>query len=213
MTRFLIVRHGESEANRYEIFCGQTDYALTENGVLQAQGTAQYIGENYHVSHIYASDLSRAYHTALAIGQATGAPVTAEKRLREIHCGDWEEAPFGEMLTRWPDTYPVWLHDIGNCQCPGGESVRDVMDRVLPLLDEIAARHAGETVVLASHGTVIRALLCVLDGKPLDEMKNIPWPHNASLTEVIYEDGAWHFVRRDDDSHLGELSTGLPDTV
>ena len=213
MTTILLIRHGESLANRHEIFCGQSDYALSETGLMQAQGTAAYIAQHYPVSHVYASDLSRAYQTGVAIGEKAGVPVTAERRLREIHCGDWEEAPFGEMLTRWPESYSVWLHDIGHVQCPGGESVTDVMHRVLPFLQEIAARHDGETVALATHGTVIRMLMCVLAGKPLSEMKSIRWVNNASVTELIYDNGAWRFGRVNCDKHLGKLSTSLPDTV
>ena len=66
------------------------------------------------------------------------------RNLREIHCGEWEEAAFGEMLTRWPDSYPMWLNDIGHVQCPGGESVKDVLSRVLPLLTDLARKHEGE---------------------------------------------------------------------
>lgn len=213
MTTLLLIRHGESLANRHEIFCGQSDYDLTETGYAQAKGTAEYIAAHYTLAHVYASDLSRALHTGETIGALSRCPVTSEKRLREIHCGEWEEAPFGEMLTRWPDSYSVWLHDIGRVQCPGGENVQDVLCRVLPALEDIAQRHAGQTVAAATHGTVIRALLCVLAGKPLSEMKNIPWPHNASVTELVRENGVWRILRADDDSHLGELSTGLPDTV
>lgn len=213
MTTFLLIRHGESLANLHHIFCGQSDYDLSEKGYAQAAGTAQYIAENYNISRVYASDLSRAYHTGEAIARAAGCAIIAAPSLREIHCGDWEEAPFDEMLIRWPESYPLWLHDIGHVQCPGGENVPEVLGRVLPLLEEIAADHPGETIALATHGTVIRALMCVLSGQPLSEMKDIRWVNNASVTEVIYENGAWRFGRKNVDEHLGALSTSLPDTV
>ncbi|MBR5231068.1 MAG: histidine phosphatase family protein [Clostridia bacterium] len=213
MTTFLFVRHGESLANRHEIFCGQSDYDLSEKGYAQAAVTAKYIAENYQVACVYASDLTRAFHTGEAIAEAAGCPVVADPALREIHCGEWEEAPFGEMLTRWPDSYPAWLHDIGNVQCPGGETVPDVLARVLPALEVLALRHENDAIAIATHGTVIRALMCVLGGKPLSEMKNIPWNSNASVTEFFYEDGAWRIGRVNLDGHLGDLSTRLPDTV
>lgn len=213
MTTLLLIRHGESLANLHEIFCGQTNYDLSETGYAQAQGTAEYVASHYRVSHVYASDLSRAYHTGEAVGRKAHCPVTAEPRLREIHCGDWEEAPFGEMLTRWPDSYPVWLRDIGHVQCPGGESVPDVLSRVLPALLEIVQRHPDETVAIATHGTVIRALMCHLSGRDLSEMKDIRWVNNASVTELIYDNGAWRYGRVNCDEHLGNLSTSLPDTV
>ncbi len=213
MTTILLIRHGESKANLHHIFCGQSDYDLSEKGFAQAEGTAKYLAEHYAVACVYASDLSRAYHTGEAIAKAANCPLVAEPRLREIHCGEWEEAPFDEMLTRWPESYPTWLRDIGHVQCPGGENVPDVLARVTPVLQEIADRHAGETVAAATHGTVIRALMCALDGKDLGEMKDIPWASNASVTELIYDHGAWRFGCKSDDRHLGELSTHLPDTV
>lgn len=213
MTTILLIRHGESEANLHHIFCGQSDYDLSAKGYAQAEGTAKYIAENYSVACVYTSDLLRAYHTGEAIAKAAHCPIVSAPQLREIHCGDWEEAPFDEMLTRWPESYPTWLRDIGHVQCPGGENVPDVIARVTPYLQEIVRNHAGETVAVATHGTVIRALMCVLDGNPLDEMKNIPWANNASVTELIYDGGAWRFGRKNVDNHLGDLSTSLPDTV
>lgn len=213
MTTILLIRHGESLANLYEIFCGQTDYDLSEKGYAQAQGTAAYIAAHYSLSHVYASDLHRAFHTGKAIAQAAQCPITPDPRLREIHCGDWEEAPFGEMLTRWPDSYPTWLHDIGHVQCPNGENVPDVLARVLPALTEMAQRHDGQTIAVASHGTVIRALMCALSGLDLAQMKDIAWVNNASVNELLYDNGAWRFGRVNYDEHLGDLSTSLPDTV
>ena len=213
MTTILLIRHGESLANLHEIFCGQSDYDLSEKGFAQAEGTAKYIARRYPLAHVYASDLKRAHHTGKAIAQAARCPLAPEPRLREIYCGAWEEAPFGEMLTRWPDSYPAWIHDIGHAQCPGGENIEDVLARVVPAITEIAQRHENETVALATHGTVIRSLMCALDGKDLGEMKNIPWANNASVTELYYEKGAWRFGERNVDKHLGKLSTGLPDTV
>ena len=213
MTNILLIRHGESMANKYEIFCGQSDYDLTETGFEQARVTANYIAQHYQASCVYASDLLRAFHTGETIGAMCHCPVVPDKNLREIHCGEWEEAAFGEMLTRWPDSYPVWLNDIGHVQCPGGESVKDVLSRVLPLLTDLARKHEGETIVAATHGTVIRALMCTLSGKDLAEMKDIPWVSNASVTELVYDNGAWRFGSVGHDQHLGDLSTHLPDTV
>ena len=213
MTTLLLVRHGESIANRREIFCGQSDYDLTETGFAQAKCTAEYIAAHYSVSHVYASTLSRAYHTGENIAALAHCPITPEPRLREIFCGEWEEAPFSEMLTRWPDSYIVWLRDIGHVQCPGGENVPQVLARAMAALQEIVQRHPDETVVIATHGTVIRALMCTLAGRDLSEMKEIPWARNASVTEVLCDGDAWKIAGSDYDGHLGNLSTSLPDTV
>ncbi len=63
MTKLILIRHGESVANRNHIFVGHTDVELEEKGVKQAELTAQYVYENFKVDKVYASDLKRAYET------------------------------------------------------------------------------------------------------------------------------------------------------
>ena len=75
-TTLIIVRHGESEANGSKRFAGHLDIPLSAKGLKQAELTAGYIKENYHVDAVYASDLQRAYHTALPIAQAFDLEVT-----------------------------------------------------------------------------------------------------------------------------------------
>ena len=75
MTVFLLIRHGESEANREGFFAGQCDVALLDKGLKQAQATARFIAENYKADKLYSSDLKRALDTALAVKEQTGLPV------------------------------------------------------------------------------------------------------------------------------------------
>jgi len=79
-TTLLLVRHGESEANKEQIFGGHYDAALTENGSEQARITGRFIGENYKASKVYASDLKRAYVTGSTIAKILGADITDEEK-------------------------------------------------------------------------------------------------------------------------------------
>ena len=83
-TTLLLVRHGESEANKEQIFGGHFNAPLIENGVIQAETTAKYIKENYNVHKVYASDLKRAFVTGSCIAKAVGAEIVKDAGLREI---------------------------------------------------------------------------------------------------------------------------------
>lgn len=213
MTTLLLVRHGESEANRSGIFAGQTDVELLHKGIEQAQKTAQYIAEHYIVSTVYASDLKRAYKTGKVIADLLQVDLVSNEKLREINAGEWQGKMFDELVTNYQEDYACWLSDIGNCTCSGGESVKQLGMRVAEALTHIAEDNIGKTVVIATHATPIRVSQCLLQGLSLDAMKDIPWVSNASVTELIYESGKWNFVNVGEDKHLLQLKTSFPANV
>ena len=207
MTTLLLIRHGESLANREGFFAGQCDVPLEEKGHLQARLTAEFIHSHYPVDRVYASDLCRAWDTGNAVAQPLGLEVIAEPRLREVFSGQWQGLTFPQIIAQYEQDYQVWLTDIGNCTCTGGESICDLYQRVYEALEEIAEQNPQKTVVIATHATPIRAIQCVMSGHPLSHMKDIPWVSNASVTELFYENGRWTLGEVGQDSHLQELKT------
>ncbi len=213
MTTLLLIRHGESEANRNKVFGGQINPDLQERGVMQAEITAKFIAENYKVDKIYSSDLKRAFRTAEALSRLLNIEIKAEKRLREIYAGKWEGVKFEDIEATYPEEYNVWLTDIGNSVCGGGETVRELGDRILGILTEIAEENDGKTVAIATHATPIRALQSLIETGGLSQMKNIKWVTNASVTVVTYDNGKWKMVNVSMDEHLEKLKTNLPPNV
>ena len=212
-TRLLLIRHGESEANRENRFAGHSDFPLTEKGMLQAECTADYIARTYSVDAVYASDLRRAYDTALATARRFSLPVIPCESLREIFAGEWEGLSFDELPVRYSEDFGVWRSDIGNARCTGGEAVSTLQDRVLAVLLHIAEQNPSKTVVIGTHATPIRATECALRGKPLSEMHAVPWVTNASVTELLCENGRLSLVSVGENRHLAELHTALPKNV
>ncbi len=210
MTRFILVRHGESTANLARIFVGYTDAALTARGLAQAELTADYMAAHYRVDAVYASDLRRAYDTAACIARRYDLPVEKERAFREIYAGAWEGVPFEELAVRDADAFLTWRLDIGRARCTGGESFLELQARAMQALASLSARHAGQTVVIGTHATPIRAIEAALRGADADGVRQIPFVANASLTVVDYEAGRGHFVLRGYHDHHGELTTGLP---
>ena len=213
MTILLLIRHGESEANRDKVFGGQSDARLLPTGGRQAHITAEYLAENYKISRVYASDLSRALKTGEIIANAVKAPLIPCKNLREIYAGDWQGVTFKEIEKRYPKDYEKWINDIGNAACTGGESVSALSKRILNALTDIAKENEGKTVAVATHAIPIRAMQCAMGNLPQGEMKNIPWVSNASVTEAIYENGKWTLGNVGYDKHLADNITRIPTTI
>lgn len=213
MKTFLLVRHGESLSNCGNFFTGQMNVDLTALGYRQAERTAQFIVNNYKADAIYSSDLQRAFHTAEAISRVTGLPVRADRGLREIYGGKFEGVDYFILEKMYPEEYGHWLSDIGTSQCVGGESMRDVQIRGDGALRRIAAEvRDGTTTVIATHAAFIRAMVCLWKERVLEEMKNIPYFSNASVTEVYFdpETGKFTLGRENLADHLAELRTELP---
>lgn len=213
MTTLILIRHGESEANRNNIFAGQINPDLQSRGLKQAALTAQYIKDNYKVDKIYSSDLQRAFKTAEALGKLLNMEVIPEKSFREISAGDWENIKFNDLPVLSPKEFTLWINDIGYAYCPNGESVKQLGERVMSALTKIAEENNGKTVVIASHATPIRVAQSIIQTGGLDEMKNIPWVSNASVTVFEYENNSFEVVKISEDAHLSEFRTVLPDNV
>lgn len=213
MTTLLLIRHGESDANCEGFFAGQLDVNLREKGIEQAKKTAQFISDTYDIDAVYASDLKRAYKTGEIIACACGVDIVTDKGLREINAGQWQGRSFDDLVSEYGKAYSVWLNDIGKCRCDGGESVKELGERVINTLTNIAELNCGKTVAIATHATPIRAVECIVRGYPVENMKNISWVSNASVTEIIYDDGKWRLINAGMDNHLSELKTTFPANV
>ncbi|MBQ4517676.1 MAG: histidine phosphatase family protein [Clostridia bacterium] len=212
MTKLLLIRHGESEANNKGFFAGQYDAPLMPKGNEQAEKTAKYIVEKYAPTKIYASDLKRAYCTAVPISKLIGADIITDQGIREINAGKWQKMSFDDLENEFLDEYMVWLNDIGNASCNGGESVKELSERVMTSLTAIAKENFGETIAVVTHATPIRAAQTVIQYGDISHMKNVPWVSNGSVTVFEYN-GEWKCVSVSEDNHLGTDKTVFPANV
>jgi len=213
MTTFLMIRHGQSQANLDACFAGHLNIPLTPLGERQASLTAAYVAGKYHVDAIYASDLLRAYNTAVPLGEKLGLDVIPQENLREISAGEWEGAPFARLDAEDSEAWRIWREDVGRAVCPGGESAAQLQQRILGALRAIAAENDGKTVVIATHATPVRTVQCHAAGLPIERLREIPWVPNASVTVIEYEDGCFRLISAGEAAHLGELTTALPANV
>ncbi len=213
MTKILLVRHGETTANRSEIFAGYTNAQLLERGRIQASLTAAFLIKNYKIDQVYSSDLDRAYETGKAVGDLLGKDVIIESDMREINGGDWEGVKFNVLLEEDAEAYGIWLTDLKNARCTGGESVDELKERVMNAMTKLAEKNKEKTIVVVSHGTPIRVIECMAKYGNLDRLSEVPWASNAAVTELEYRDGIWECISANMDEHLGEVRTVLPENI
>lgn len=213
MTKIIFIRHGQSMANLDGRFVGHIDAPLSELGKNQAVESAKYVAENYKADKVYASDLKRAYYTGKAVADLINTEVIKEKNLREIYAGKWEGEKFDDLVVKFPKTYGLWLENIGKANPEGGESVENLQKRVVDAVTKIAKENEGKEVVIATHATPIRVFETFVKGKTLDEMKDIPWVSNASVTVADFDGEKFTFEKIGYDAHLGAMKTVLPKNV
>ncbi len=173
-TRFLLVRHGETLANREFRYIGARDDALSERGEEQAERLADALAI-FPVAAVYSSPLSRAYRTAQPIAARLHQDVQILGDLVEGRFGTWEGLSRAEVLAGGPlaeQQLRAWEADPTQAP-PQGESFADIQRRAGTAVERLAEIHPEQTVVLVSHVGPIKVLLCRALGTPLTSMFNI----------------------------------------
>jgi probable phosphoglycerate mutase len=158
-TTTLLLRHGQTPLSAEQRFAGRGDVPLTETGRQQAAAAAARLAARGSIDAIISSPLRRARRTAEAVADATGAPVIVEDDLVETDFGKWEGMSFAEAGAQFPDEMAAWLAGA-DAAPPGGESFAAVGRRVLAALDRLLAAHPERTLLIVSHVTPIKTMLC-----------------------------------------------------
>ena len=167
-TRLILIRHGETQANREMRYIGSRDDALTERGQEQAQLLAEALS-TLPISAIYSSPLQRASYTAQPIANRLHLEVQISEALRESDFGQWEGLSREEVLARSSQDAAhlhAWEQDTSIAP-PAGESLEAMHRRVQEFAIQLTRQHPDQTVVLVSHVGPVKALLCAALGAPV----------------------------------------------
>ena len=212
-TILIFIRHGESEGNKGNRFNGNLDLPLTERGRMQAHKTAEYL-DKYKIDKVYASDLSRALETAEIIAKRQNVELVQRKELREIFGGDFEGQIYDDLRIKFPVEFGMWLNDLGNCRCPNGESIRELLHRFNNEVKRIAVENKDKTVLIGTHAMPIRVMSTIWNKKDITKVRDFDFVRNASVTVVDYTNIEEPVVLEYDVAeHLEELTTELPKNI
>ena len=193
MTLLYLVRHGETDWNLERRIQGSTDIPLNDTGRAQAATTGRLLARRQWDA-VISSPLSRAYETGSIIAAEVGLPApTTLDSLVERHYGEAEGLDYDQIAARFPDDAPV----------PGREPRDAVAERVIPALIALAEAHPGQSLIVVSHGGVIRSVLNAVE--PPEEPVSEHRPHagfgsirNGSVHSFRHTDGTLELITFDD---------------
>jgi broad specificity phosphatase PhoE len=183
--RIFVARHGETEYERPGL--GVAGGSLTVVGRDEARALGERL-RSERIAGVVCSELSRAVQTAEIAAAVLGLPVRVREGLHEISGGDYVGRPFDPEF--FAAVLGSWLKGDLEPGVPGGETGRQVVDRVVPVLEDVADEFRGETVLVVTHGGVILALFGLLaPGSPYAPAHDDDVPPAASYVFERDADG------------------------
>lgn len=163
--KLLVIRHGESEADLLDVHEGRADFALTERGHRQAEAMANYVADNYDISKIYASTLTRAKQTAQHLSDKTGISIIFDENLMEFNNGLLAGLPRAVVREKYPEVPDLPIDKA----VYGQESQVEFRQRAENALSRIMNEAENdETIAVVSHGGMINQLYRSFFNMPFD---------------------------------------------
>jgi len=188
MARLILLRHGESQWNLENRFTGWVDVPLSPRGIQEAKNAGEKL-RSFAFNRAFTSVLTRAIETLRlvleAIGQ-TNIPIEKDKALNERMYGELQGLNKADTAKKYGDEQvKIWRrsYDIAP---PGGESLKDTADRVLPYYETRIKPYIlqGETILISAHGNSLRALVMQLEQLSKEQVLELNIPTGAPL---LYE--------------------------
>lgn len=203
-TKVILVRHGETEWNALCKFLGTVDLPLNEKGRRQA-GYAKEALKYTQIDVAVSSPMLRAYETGVIICEDKKLEIIKDNELREINCGKWEGLNGNEVEELFPGQIYLWGNEPDACRIEGGETFRDVSERVIKAFYRIVSEHRGKTILITSHMISITLLMLHFTGKEVNDIWDVKPIGNAALNIVeVSEDDQVEIVAWSDDSFVPE---------
>ena len=191
----ILIRHGQSEWNALNQFTGWKDPDLTAKGIEEAHNAGKII-KNLKINFdlVFTSALVRAQNTAEIILKEINQPLSTIKNqaLNERNYGDLAGLNKDDARKRWGDEQVhIWRRSF-DIPPPGGESLKDTGERVLPFfIKEILPNVCdGKNILVAAHGNSLRSLIKFLDNISDEDIVKLEIPTGAPIHYVINEDGS-----------------------
>ena len=211
MTSLIVIRHGETDWNRQHRFQGQIDVPLNALGLEQARRLGQRLATE-PVDALIVSDLQRARQTAQVVADAQGRSAQVDPRWREQGFGILEGLDVPTIRSQHADLWAQWLRHEADYSLPqGGESNTAFHARTMAALQALLAAHAGQRVVVVTHGGVLDMLWRSAHGLSLTGPRECEIP-NTGINRLRWAGGRLHIDVWADATHLDGLPP-QPSTV
>lgn len=186
MQKLYLVRHGESEWNKFKKIQGQKDVRLTDKGRKQADKIANRLLHE-DIDLIYSSDLSRAYETATIIGNKLNKDVFSLKDFREIKFGPWEGINIDEIDKNSKEEHLIWLKEPHKFKMEGAETLIELQNRAMRSINDILKSNPGKNILIVSHSATLKTIILSLLDMDIKYYSKMSLS-NVSLSIVEFRD-------------------------
>jgi len=202
--KLIIVRHAQATGNLEGRFQCRKNNELTDLGRRQLELLSQRLRDT-RIDAVYSSPLVRAMDTARACVQGRNLEIIAEPRLIELDAGQMESLLMAELYDRFPEQMCNWREQPHLFCPPEGETMLQLYERVTAAVADIAARNEGRTVLVSTHGVVVRNLMCWARRLPFERLCEVRrWSNTGiGIVEVTY--GIPTLLQENDHAHLAPL--------
>jgi len=168
----ILIRHGHTGLNDTGTYFSTRDPGLDASGLRQVAALVGLLNDT-QIDAIFSSPMQRAFQTALAIGRQRGIDVRTDDRLKEFNTGEFEGLNSRILQNKYPEFLEQWRTAPADLIWPGGESLRSTGQRFADILMEKLRDFDEKTVAFVSHGLAIKAVICLLTGRPLSDFREI----------------------------------------
>ena len=204
MTTLYFVRHCEALGNVQRLFQGTTDLDITELGSRQLEALEKRFS-SISLDKVISSPLIRTRKTAKAIIGTKDLNFTIDDGFVEICGGYLEGKKFSETFGNDPELFDIWTNHPEDFAPEGGEPMRDAYERIWEATKKTVSENKGKTIAFASHGGIIRCLLCRLLYNDITKLASVPFSDNTAVTLIEFDDDLNYEVKYYNDiSHITE---------
>ena len=196
--QIILVRHGETMANKAQLVLGTSDVPLTELGRGQAKAAAQKISlMEPSPTILFSSPYQRAKETAGYISNVIGLNPIFIDGLKEMNSGEMEGIKASEMVDKYPEYMKNWRRDHSTARPPGGETLEEVHSRAWKSILNIFNEYDEPLVVVVAHLFPIQGILCNVLGIKSNNFEKLVIDL-GSLSSIEIQSHSYRLLRMND---------------
>ena len=204
MVKIILIRHGETDWNKEQVFRGKIDVPLNQRGLAQARGVKEALAEIV-IDALYASPLARAFDTARVLAEGRNLKIRAEEGLSDVDFGLWQAVSKGKVKEDYPDLYGTWLTDPHLVTMPRGENLLKVQKRSMAALERAIDSNPGKTIAIVSHRVINKVILCTVLGLELSRFWHVK-QDTCAINRFEHDNGSYYLTLLNDTCHLKEVA-------
>ena len=196
--QIILVRHGETMANKAQLVLGTSDVPLTKLGRGQAKAAAQKISlMEPSPTILFSSPYQRAKETAGYISNVIGLNPIFIDGLKEMNSGEMEGIKASEMVDKYPEYMKNWRRDHSTARPPGGETLEEVHSRAWKSILNIFNEYDEPLVVVVAHLFPIQGILCNVLGIKSNNFEKLVIDL-GSLSSIEIQSHSYRLLRMND---------------